>query len=308
MREGSCMTRFAAQYPDRYLDVGIAEQHSVTLAAGLATRGMRPVVAIYSTFLQRAYDQLIHDVCIQKLPVVFALDRAGVVGPDGATHNGSFDLSYLRCLPGMVVMTPTDAVELRNMLHTAMQQSGPVAVRYPRTQVNTAGLESPPVTVPLGRAEVRRAGKQVALLAFGALLPAALRVAEALNATVINMRFLKPLDEQLVLRMARTHALLVTLEDNVIAGGAGSAVAECLAARGISVPLLQLGLPDRFLEHGTRDQVLCDAALDEEQILRQVRARLATLPMRERSQPRSRFRSKLAHGSAPGYVGRALLR
>jgi 1-deoxy-D-xylulose-5-phosphate synthase len=183
-----------------------------------------------------------------------------------------------------------------------------VAVRYPRTQVNTAGLESAPVTVPLGRAEVRRAGKQVALLAFGALLPASLRVAEALNATVVNMRFLKPLDEQLVLRMARTHALLVTLEDNVVAGGAGSAVAECLAARGNSAPLLQLGLPDRFLEHGTRDQVLCDAALDEEQILRQVRGRLAALPQREQTQTRSRFRSKLTHGTASGYVSGALLR
>jgi 1-deoxy-D-xylulose-5-phosphate synthase len=231
------------------------------------------------------------------------------VGPDGATHNGSFDLSYLRCIPGMVVMTPADAVELRNMLHTAVRQSGPVAVRYPRTQVSSAGLDQPPVTVPVGKAEVRRSGRQVALLAFGALLPAGLRAAEALNATVVNMRFLKPLDENLLLRMARTHSLLVTLEDNVIAGGAGSAVAEFLASQGLSVPILQLGLPDRFLEHGTRDQALRGAGLDEEQILGRVKQRLAALPGRERSrQTRNRFGRELPHSGAPGYVSGALLR
>jgi 1-deoxy-D-xylulose-5-phosphate synthase len=315
MREGSCLAAFAARFPERYFDVGIAEQHSVTLAAGLACRGMRPVVAIYSTFLQRAYDQLIHDVCIQKLPVLFALDRAGLVGPDGATHNGSFDLSYLRCLPGMVVMMPADGVELRNMLQTALSIHGPVAVRYPRASVSAAGLERPAVSLPLGSAELRRSGRQVALLSFGALLPTCLRVAESLHATVANMRFLKPLDVSLVQHLARTHGLIVTVEDNALAGGAGSAVAECLAASGLCVPLLQLGLPDRFLEHGSREQSLQEAGLDLQSMLNAIRLRLAGLSgskrepgLRARGSRQSSLGTSPAHDTSPQGRSGALMR
>ncbi len=277
MCEGSALGRFAREFPTRYFDTGIAEQHSVTLAAGLACRGMRPVVAIYSTFLQRAYDQLIHDVCIQKLPVVFALDRAGVVGPDGATHNGAFDLSFLRCIPGLTVMVPADGAELRNMLHSAVQLSGPVAVRYPRTATQSLAERAPLQMLPIGQAQVCRTGRRAALLCFGPLLKAALQAAEALDATVVNMRFLKPLDVAMVLRMARRHELLVTLEDNTLAGGAGSAVGECLWEHGARTTVLQLGLPDRFLPHGSREQILGEVGLDAEGIQNAVRTRLEQL-------------------------------
>ena len=306
MREGSALVHYARAYPDRYLDAGIAEQHSVTLAAGLACRGMRPVVAIYSTFLQRAYDQLIHDVCIQKLPVVLALDRAGVVGPDGPTHNGCFDLSFMRCIPGLAIMTPADGVELRDMLHTAVRSAGPVAVRYPRTQVDSRGLSRPAAIVPHGTAQLRRSGRRIALLCFGPLLADALRAAEPLDATVINMRYVKPLDVPMVLRMARRHWLLVTLEENVIAGGAGSAVAECLLEHHVRTPLLQLGLPDHFMPHGSREQLLHEARLDAEGILAAVRARLALIaPARPaapagapRVSPRDRQRGTGTPGNA----------
>jgi 1-deoxy-D-xylulose-5-phosphate synthase len=304
MREGSSMVQFAARFPARYHDVGIAEQHAVTLAGGLACRGLRPVLAIYSSFLQRGYDQLIHDLCVQKLPVLLALDRSGVVGPDGATHNGSFDLSFLRCLPNMVVMAPSDGVELRNMLHTARQVDGPVAVRYPRAQVSTAGLERAPETLPVGRAMLRRQGRKVAILNFGGLLGEALRVAERLEATVCDMRFVKPLDGAMVLRLARTHGLLVTLEDNAVSGGAGSAVAEFLNARGVTVPLLQLGLPDSFPEHGTREEVLRDAGLDPTSMQAAIAARMASQkPRRAAQRAPSRQADRLAGGHQGAPVG-----
>jgi 1-deoxy-D-xylulose-5-phosphate synthase len=262
MREGSGLVKYAQRFPERYFDVGIAEQHSVTFAAGLATQGLKPVVAIYSTFLQRAFDQLVHDVALQKLPVLFAIDRAGLVGPDGATHNGSLDLTYLRCVPDMVVMTPSDGDELRDMLTTGLAHDGPVAIRYPRTGAGAFEPNAAPRTVPIGTAEPRRQGQRVALLAFGPMLNTALEVGEEINATVFNMRFVKPLDVDTVLRLARTHDLLVTIEESAVAGGAGSAVAECLSAHRQSADLLMLGLPDRALEHGTRDEALRDAGLD----------------------------------------------
>jgi 1-deoxy-D-xylulose-5-phosphate synthase len=274
MREGSGLVQFEKRFPQRYFDVGIAEQHAVTFAAGLATQGARPVVAIYSTFLQRAFDQLVHDVALQKLPVLFAIDRAGLVGPDGATHNGSLDLTCLRCVPDLVVLTPADGDELRDMLSTGLALPGPVAVRYPRASAGTPTAR-PPSTVPLGRAQVRRRGTRVALLAFGTLLGEALKIADALDATVVNMRFVKPLDTNAVCSLARSHRLLVTLEENVVAGGAGSAVAECLAAHRLDVGLLQLGLPDRPIEHGTRDEALRDAGLDGGGIRRAIDERLA---------------------------------
>jgi 1-deoxy-D-xylulose-5-phosphate synthase len=254
--------------------VGIAEQHCVTLAAGLATRGLKPVVAIYSTFLQRAYDQLIHDVALQGLPVLFAIDRAGLVGPDGASHNGSFDLSYLRCVPGMVVMTPSDGAELRAMLDAGLALEGPAAVRYPRTAAGECGSPCP-APVQTGRSVLRRQGRGVALLVFGTLLPAALQVAEAIDATVIDMRFVKPLDEAAVLAQAGQCRLLVTIEENAIAGGAGSAVAECLQRHSLQVPLLQLGLPDEFSSHGTRDELLRDAGLDAQSLRDRIEERLS---------------------------------
>ena len=277
MREGSGLVRFAAQYPDRYFDVGIAEQHAVTFAAGLACDGMKPVVAIYSTFLQRAYDQLVHDVQIQNLPVLFALDRGGLVGADGATHHGAFDLSYLRCLPNMTVMTPADENECRQMLYTGFMLDTPAAVRYPRGAGPGVAIEKELRALPVGKAEVRREGRRVALLAFGTLLKTALDVGSELDATVVNMRFVKPLDDALVAQLARTHALLVTLEENVVMGGAGSAVAESLAAQGVVVPLLHLGLPDRFVDHGDQNQLLASVGLDREGVLASVRARVATL-------------------------------
>ena len=277
MREGSGLVEFARRHPARYHDVGIAEQHAVTFAAGLATRGLKPVVAIYSTFLQRAYDQLIHDVALHELPVLFAIDRAGVVGPDGATHNGSFDISYLRCIPNMVVMTPSDGTELRDMLHTGLLLDGPAAVRYPRSAVPDTTPARPPRELPLGVSEVRRTGSGIAILCFGTLLDRCLEVASELDATVIDMRFVKPLDEAAVLAAARSHRLLVTVEENAVAGGAGSVVGECLSRQGTVVSLLQIGLPDCYPEHGTREEVLADVGLDAASIRQQIRQRLDLL-------------------------------
>jgi 1-deoxy-D-xylulose-5-phosphate synthase len=273
MCEGSGMPEFAERFPERYFDVGIAEQHALTFAAGLACEGYKPVVAIYSTFLQRAYDQLIHDIAIQNLPVVFAIDRGGLVGADGATHAGSFDLSYLRCIPNMTLMTPADENECRQMLSTAFHLDTPSAVRYPRGRGPGAALQKNFLTLPVGIGEVRRAGSKVAILAFGSMLAPALQAAEQLDATVANMRFVKPLDEKLVLKLAREHALLVTVEENTVMGGAGSAVAECLARHGISIPVLHLGLPDEFLEQGDPVQMLADCGLDAIGIAQSIRER-----------------------------------
>jgi len=277
MCEGSGLVKFAEQYPHRYFDVGIAEQHSVTLAAGLACEGLKPVVAIYSTFLQRAYDQLIHDVALQELPVLFAIDRAGLVGGDGATHIGSFDLAYLRCIPHIIIMTPADENECRQMLTTGFLHSGPSAVRYPRRQ--GAGVKIVPELTPLliGKAEKRRSGHKVALLVFGTLLSAALEAAEQLNATVVNMRFVKPLDLEMVIQLAQQHELLVTIEENVIMGGAGSAVNECLQAQAYSIPVLNLGLPDHFTEHGSATTLLSHYGLDTLGIVRAVTRHLRLL-------------------------------
>ncbi len=272
MREGSGMVEFEKRFPERYFDVGIAEQHSVTLAAGMACDGMRPVVAIYSTFLQRAYDQLIHDVALQKLPVLFAIDRGGLVGADGPTHHGAYDLSYLRCIPNMIVMAPADERECRQMLSTGIALEQPTAVRYPRGSGPgmVAGKTLEPI--PVGKAEVRREGSKVAILAFGAMVTTAEAVAPDLDATVVNMRFVKPLDEELLLRLARTHRAFVTLEDNAVAGGAGSAVNELLALHSVPIPILHLGIPDRFIEHGSRDECLAAAGLDAASVTAAIRA------------------------------------
>ncbi len=267
MREGSGLVSFAERFPERYFDVGIAEQHAVTFAAGLACEGMKPVVAIYSTFLQRAYDQFIHDVEIQALPVLFALDRAGLVGADGQTHHGAFDLSYLRCIPGITVMAPADENECRQMLYTGFQLDAPAAVRYPRGSGPGVPVEKEMRALPVGKAEVRREGRRVAILAFGTVLKPALEAGEELDATVVNMRFVKPLDDALVAQLARTHALLVTVEDNVVMGGAGSAVAESIAAAGLAVPILHLGLPDHFIDHGDQNQLLALAGLNKDGLL-----------------------------------------
>ncbi|HEY6543848.1 MAG TPA: transketolase C-terminal domain-containing protein, partial [Dokdonella sp.] len=277
MADGTGLAPFAAAHPARFFDVGIAEQHAVTFAAGLAVDGMKPVVAIYSTFLQRAYDQLIHDVALQDLDVLFAIDRAGLVGPDGATHAGSFDLSYLRCIPNMVVMAPSDELECRRMLTTGFLHDGPAAVRYPRgigTGV-AAGNELSPL--PIGKAEVRRRGAGIALLAFGAMLAPALKAGERLGASVVDMRFVKPIDEALLLELARSHAAFVTLEDNAVMSGAGSAVSEFLHAHAITLPMLQLGLSDRFLEHAARDELLAHEGLDAASIEQSVRKRFGNL-------------------------------
>ena len=273
MREGSGLVRFSKEYPQRYFDVAIAEQHAVTLAAGMACEGAKPVVAIYSTFLQRAYDQAIHDVALQNLDVTFAIDRAGVVGPDGATHAGSFDLSFLRCLPNMVIMAPADENECRMMLSTGFAYDGPAAVRYPRGTGPGVALRKELDTLPLGKAELRRRGRRLALLSFGAMLAPAVEIAAELDATLVNMRFVKPLDEAMILELAKTHEAFVTLEDNAIAGGAGSGVAECLAAHGVTLPILHLGLPDVYLEHGSREEVLTMAGLDLPGIRNAIRAR-----------------------------------
>ncbi|MDP1681312.1 MAG: 1-deoxy-D-xylulose-5-phosphate synthase, partial [Burkholderiales bacterium] len=262
MREGSGMVRFSEEHADRYFDVGIAEQHALTFAAGLACEGFKPVVAIYSTFLQRAYDQLIHDVAIQNLPVVFAIDRAGLVGADGPTHAGAFDLSYLRCIPNMTVMAPSDENECRQMLYTAFTLDAPSAVRYPRGSGVGAQIEAEMQALPIGKGVVRRTGEKIALLAFGSMVHPALQAAEELNATVADMRFVKPLDEALIKQLAQSHDVLVTVEENVILGGAGSAVADCLATRGIEKRLVLLGLPDRFVEHGDPTLLLASCGLD----------------------------------------------
>lgn len=275
MREGSGLVRFSQEYPDRYFDVGIAEQHAVTFAAGAACDGLKPVVAIYSTFLQRAYDQLIHDVAIQNLPVVFAIDRAGLVGADGPTHAGSFDLSYLRCIPNMTVMTPADENECRQMLYTAYQMNTPTAVRYPRGSGVGVKVQKEMQALPLGRGEIRRKGSKIALLAFGSMLVPCLEAAEELDATVANMRFVKPLDEDLVAKLAAAHELLVTIEENTIMGGAGSAVMELLASKKMVVKLLQLGLPDLFLDQGDPAQMLVDCGLDKISIIRSIQAKLS---------------------------------
>jgi 1-deoxy-D-xylulose-5-phosphate synthase len=263
MREGSGLVEFSKRFPDRYFDVAIAEQHAVTLGAGMACEGLRPVVAIYSTFLQRAYDQLIHDVALQNLPVTFAIDRAGLVGGDGATHQGSYDLSYLRCIPNLVVMAPADENECRQMLFTAVASNQPAAVRYPRGQGPGVALDSVMRALPIGKAQVRREGRSgLAIIAVGAMVALCERAADALDATLVNLRFIKPLDEQLILRIATTHRALVTIEENVLAGGAGSAVNELLAAGGCVTPTLNLGIPDRFIEHGAREDCLVAAGLD----------------------------------------------
>jgi 1-deoxy-D-xylulose-5-phosphate synthase len=263
MREGSGLVEFSRRFPERYFDVAIAEQHAVTFAAGLATQGLRPVVAIYSTFLQRAYDQLIHDVALQNLPVVFALDRAGLVGSDGATHQGSYDLSFVRCIPNTVIMAPADENECRQMLYTASTLESPALVRYPRGSGPGVSPVSEMTALPVGKAQLRREGKSgLALLAFGALVAPAAAIAEAFDATLVNMRFIKPLDEALILTLATRHRAFITIEENAVLGGAGSAVLELLAAEGCSLPLLQLGIPDRFIAHGSREGCLAAAGLD----------------------------------------------
>jgi 1-deoxy-D-xylulose-5-phosphate synthase len=274
MREGSGLVRFSREYPDRYFDVGIAEQHAVTFGAGLACDGMKPVVAIYSTFLQRGYDQLIHDVAIQNLPVVFAIDRGGLVGADGPTHHGSLDLSYLRCVPNLAVMVPSDENETRQMLFTAYSLGTPAAVRYPRGTGPGVPVEAKMTALPMGKGEVKRRGTGVAFLAFGSMVAPCLKAAEALDATVANMRFVKPLDLDLVRELAASHGVLVTVEENVVMGGAGSAVLEALAAIGWAGKVIQLGLPDGFVEHGDPAGLLKECGLDSEGILGQVRARM----------------------------------
>jgi 1-deoxy-D-xylulose-5-phosphate synthase len=273
MREGSGLVRFSKEYPDRYFDVAIAEQHAVTLAAGMACEGAKPVVAIYSTFLQRGYDQLVHDVAIQNLDVLFAIDRGGVVGPDGATHAGNLDLSYLRCVPNMLVMAPADENECRQMLSTGFRHAGPAAVRYPRGTGPGVAVQQNLDALPIGKAEVRARGSRIALLAFGAIVPAAEKVGAELGLTVVNMRFVKPLDRALILELAKTHEGFVTLEDNVVMGGAGSAVAEFLNEANLQLPILHLGLPDEFQHHASREDLLAEAGLDVAGIRNAVLAR-----------------------------------
>ncbi|MBT9539866.1 1-deoxy-D-xylulose-5-phosphate synthase [Thiobacillus sp.] len=278
MREGSGLVRFSQDYPKRYFDVGIAEQHALTFAAGLACEGVKPVVAIYSTFLQRAYDQLIHDIALQDLPVMLAIDRAGLVGADGPTHAGSFDLSFLRCIPNMLIAAPSDENECRRLLTTAYLHKGPSAVRYPRGSGKGAAIEPGLEPLELGKGILRRSGRDIALIAFGSLVAPALTAAEALDASVADMRFVKPLDLDLLRALAHQHRLLVTLEENVVAGGAGAGVAEALSALGIQVPVLHLGLPDRFIEHGDVPAMLAECGLDAAGIERAVRQRITLLP------------------------------
>jgi 1-deoxy-D-xylulose-5-phosphate synthase len=263
MREGSGLVEFSKRFPARYFDVAIAEQHAVTLAAGMAVEGLKPVVAIYSTFLQRAYDQLIHDVALQNLPVIFAVDRAGLVGSDGATHQGSYDLSFLRCIPNMTIMAPADENECRQMLYTGTTLSSPSVIRYPRGTGPGVPIAAEMTALPIGQAQLRREGRSgLAILAFGALVDSAQKIAERLDATIVNMRFVKPLDEKLVVSIAARHRAIITIEENAISGGAGSAVGELLASAGLPLPMLHIGIPDRFIEHGTRDTCLARAGLD----------------------------------------------
>ena len=289
MREGSGLVRFSKEHPDRYFDVGIAEQHAVTFAGGLACEGMKPVVAIYSTFLQRGYDQLVHDVALQNLPVLFAIDRAGVVGADGATHVGAFDISFMRCLPNMVVMTPADENECRQMLYTGFTLDGPVAVRYPRGSGPGVPVVAAMTALPVGRAEVRRESARrhhrIAILAFGSMLQPALTAGEALDATVVNMRFVKPLDVDLLVRLASQHSAFVTVEENVVAGGAGSAVSEALIAAGATVPILHLGLPDRFPDHGDPAEILRECGLDGDGIGAAIQRRFGAPQLNTVSKP-----------------------
>ena len=282
MGEGSGMIRFAEQFPDRYFDVGIAEQHAVTFAAGLACEGMRPVVAIYSTFLQRGYDQLIHDVALQNLPVVFALDRGGLVGADGPTHHGCFDLSYLTCIPNLTVMAPADEEECRRMLTTAYRIDGPSAVRYPRGVGPGVATQPSLSDLPVGRGEIRRRGQDVALLAFGSMLAPALAAAEELNATVANMRFVKPIDRELIVALAREHSLLISVEENTLIGGAGAEVARVLEEIRSPARLLRLGLPDRFIDHGDQARLLAEVGLDQAGIVRSARAHQDHTPPADR--------------------------
>jgi len=271
MREGSGLVKFSQQYPKRYFDVAIAEQHAVTLAAGQACQGAKPVVAIYSTFLQRAYDQLIHDVALQNLDVLFALDRAGLVGPDGPTHAGSFDYSYLACIPNMLIMAPADENECRQMLYTGYLYEGPASVRYPRGKGPGVSVEKAMTALPLGKAEIRHQGKGIAILAWGSMVTPALVVGKQLGATVVNMRFVKPLDEQLLLDLAKSHDVLVTIEENVLSGGAGSAVNNYLQAQRILMPVLNIGLPDSFVEQGTREELLAICGLDVKGIAEKIK-------------------------------------
>ena len=272
MREGSGLVKFSEQYPKRYFDVAIAEQHAVTLAAGQACQGAKPVVAIYSTFLQRAYDQLIHDVAIQNLDVLFALDRAGLVGPDGPTHAGSFDYSYLGCIPNMLIMAPADENECRQMLYTGYLHEGPASVRYPRGKGPGVAVLKAMAALPLGKAEIRHHGSRIAILAWGSMVTPALAAGKQLGATVVNMRFVKPLDEELLLELAKSHDLFITVEENVLSGGAGSAVNNFLQAQRILMPVLNIGLPDRFIEQGTREELLAICGLDSQGITAQIEA------------------------------------
>ncbi len=283
MREGSGMVEFSKRFPRQYQDVAIAEQHAVTLAAGLACEGMKPVVAIYSTFLQRAYDQLIHDVAIQNLDVLFGIDRAGIVGEDGPTHAGAFDLSYLRCIPNMVVMAPSDENECRQMLYTGYQHVGPAAVRYPRGTGPGTPIEQFMATLPIGKGVVRREGRGLAMLCFGAPLTACRKVADTLDATLVDMRFVKPLDEALILAMADQHELLVTIEENTVKGGAGSAVNEFLASQALCTPILNLGMPDYFVEHGKPAELVQECGLDAEGIEKSIRERMRMLSERQQA-------------------------
>ena len=270
MREGSGLVKFSQDYPDRYFDVAIAEQHAVTLAAGMACDGSKPIVAIYSTFLQRAYDQLIHDVAIQNLPVVFAIDRAGLVGADGPTHAGNYDLSYLRCIPNMIVMAPSDEAECRDMLYTAYLQNSPTAVRYPRGKGIGIVPEEAMQAIPVGKAKLLRKGQSIAILLFGSLLSSAAYAAEALDASLVNMRFVKPLDEAMITSIAGKYDVIVTLEDNAVQGGAGSAVSECLSRLGLEVPTLHLGIPDSYVEHAERESQLEEIGLSGQGIVDQI--------------------------------------
>ncbi len=270
MREGSGMVEFHDRFPERYFDVGIAEQHSVTLAAGMACEDTHPVVAIYSTFLQRAYDQLIHDVALQNLPVLFAIDRAGLVGPDGPTHAGSFDLSFMRCIPNMVIMTPADEDECRQMLYTGFRHQGPAAVRYPRGRGPGAEIQKQMTAIPLGQSRTMRRGKDLAILAFGSMVEPCRSVAERLDATLINMRFVKPLDTEAILAAAARHSKLVTVEENAIAGGAGSGINEVLVSSGADAAILNIGLDDLFIQHGTREECLHQAGLDSDGIMAKI--------------------------------------
>jgi 1-deoxy-D-xylulose-5-phosphate synthase len=292
MREGSGLVEFEKRFPDRYFDVGIAEQHAITLAAGMACEGYKPVVAIYSTFLQRGYDQLIHDVVLQNLPVLFAIDRAGLVGPDGPTHAGSFDLSFMRCLPNLVIMAPSDENECRQMLYTGFKHQGPAAVRYPRGTGPGVAVTEDMAALPIGKGEIRLKGKNIAILAFGTMLAPALDVGGQLGATVANMRFVKPLDQELILQLADGHDLLVTVEENAVAGGAGDGVAEILSAHGRHLPLLRLGLPDCFLDGGSREQLLAIAGLDAAGIATAIEKFRGAATPEHKAAPRSASKKK----------------